>query len=289
MKLLRESERISAQLAQLARTRKKARNDLPRPRARFPGKNSADAKTTLNNEAQADRLLRELDEHGNRDDALKARLAERESELAGISDKIDKVGRELSELVEMAGKSAAAIDDLDAKISGLKALETVLTMNRAEIQSELAAAKSKTAELNARCSELDESAKAAQAEYSEGKALGEKLAAEIREQQEKLDSVQNIMNGYELTVKSREDKYNKENDAKTALLAEMNSISSRLNMLKDLEREYEGYSKSVKIIMQVSERGGLSGIIGTVEALLSAPNAIRLQSRPRSEALSRVL
>ena len=83
--------------------------------------------------------------------------------------------------------------------------------------------------------------------------------------------MQNIMNGYELMVKSREDKYNKENDAKTALLAEMNSISSRLNMLKDLEREYEGYSKSVKIIMQVSERGGFSGIIGTVGALLSAP------------------
>jgi chromosome segregation protein len=273
-KLYAESERISAQLAQLDADAEKARNDLRETESALSREENSAAvqKTELsNNEAQADRLLRELDEHGNRDDALKARLAERESELAGISDKIDKVGRELSELVEKAGKSAAAIDDLDAKISGLKALETVLTMNRAEIQSELAAAKSKTAELNARCSELDESAKAAQAEYSEGKALGEKLAAEIREQQEKLDSVQNIMNGYELMVKSREDKYNKENDAKTALLAEMNSISSRLNMLKDLEREYEGYSKSVKIIMQVSERGGLSGIIGTVGALLSAP------------------
>ena len=39
-------------------------------------------------------------------------------------------------------------------------------------------------------------------------------------------------------------------------------------MLAELEREYEGYSKAVKRVMQLSGSGGFRGIIGTVGELV---------------------
>ncbi|MPM16114.1 Chromosome partition protein Smc [bioreactor metagenome] len=49
---------------------------------------------------------------------------------------------------------------------------------------------------------------------------------------------------------------------------EDNALSSRMNMLAEMEKMYEGYSKAVKLVMSESGRGELPGIHGPVAGLL---------------------
>lgn len=275
-KLYAESEDTAAQLTRLDADAEKARSDLRETESALSKEESASAvlKTEIANDTErAERITRELAERDNRDESLRARLVEREAERAAAEQSIEKLNAELDALIENAGKSANAIDDLDTKLSGLRAMETVLSMNASDAQTELASARTKIEELRARCDELEKNAEASEEELSREKALGEKLASDIAAQQSKLSDAENVISGYALMVKNREARFNKENDDKTAVMAEMNAASSRLNMLKDLEREYEGYSKSVKTVMQIADRGGLSGIIGTVGTLLKVPDA----------------
>ena len=69
----------------------------------------------------------------------------------------------------------------------------------------------------------------------------------------------------------------------STLTVDLRSAESRLAMLEDLERGYEGYSKAVKTVMREQERGGLKGIHGPVANLLRGrgPLCPRRGDRPR--------
>ena len=67
-----------------------------------------------------------------------------------------------------------------------------------------------------------------------------------------------------------------EQEADQALIAlrmEENAQGARIRMLSEMEKLYEGYSKSVKTVMNEAERGGLRGVHGPVAGLIKVPGA----------------
>lgn len=51
-----------------------------------------------------------------------------------------------------------------------------------------------------------------------------------------------------------------------------NNLASRIHMLTELEKSYEGYNKAVKLVMAQAQRGELRGIHGPVAGLLHVPD-----------------
>ena len=62
----------------------------------------------------------------------------------------------------------------------------------------------------------------------------------------------------------------------SSVTVDLRSAQSRLQMLEDLERGYEGYSKAVKTVMRESERGALRGVHGPVANLVKAEDRFAL-------------
>ncbi|MCL2589241.1 MAG: chromosome segregation protein SMC, partial [Oscillospiraceae bacterium] len=78
----------------------------------------------------------------------------------------------------------------------------------------------------------------------------------------------NMIRGHEMKMGGREEKV-------ASLQAEVNKLTldhgasqSRIGILSDMEREYQGFHRSVKDVMQESERGRLQGVHGPVANLL---------------------
>ena len=71
---------------------------------------------------------------------------------------------------------------------------------------------------------------------------------------------------------SRRKKLSAANDRVVQLTMEENSLNSRIHMLTEMEKVYEGYSKAVKVVMQAHDRGQLSGVRGPVAGLLKVPD-----------------
>lgn len=56
-----------------------------------------------------------------------------------------------------------------------------------------------------------------------------------------------------------------------ALRMQENNLASRIRMLEDMEKLYEGYSKSVKTVLEEAQQGNLKGVHGPVAGLLKVP------------------
>ena len=55
---------------------------------------------------------------------------------------------------------------------------------------------------------------------------------------------------------------------------EDNALNSRIHMLSEMEKMYEGYSKAVKLVMGEAKKGQLRGIHGPVAGLIHVPDRL---------------
>ena len=102
----------------------------------------------------------------------------------------------------------------------------------------------------------------------------EKRLAEIRQELavlgEQTTQNNNVLDGCRMKLKNREDMVTQLSDRATALAVDGRSMDSRIQLLSDMERDYEGYSRAVKTVMREAGRGNLKGVHGPVANLLRA-------------------
>lgn len=94
------------------------------------------------------------------------------------------------------------------------------------------------------------------------------LKAERKELEEKLQENNNILSGCRMKIDSREGNLERISQKATEVTAEAKYVNSRMHMLREMEKEYEGFSKAVKTVMKENEHGILKGIHGPVANLL---------------------
>lgn len=74
------------------------------------------------------------------------------------------------------------------------------------------------------------------------------------------------------------------------MIAQCTDVSNRIGMLRDMEKDYEGFSRAVKRVMQCAETGKLSGIHGPVSGLLTvAPRYVTAIETALGAAASHII
>ena len=195
----------------------------------------------------------------------KTRLAEIETQLeAGRSALADK-GREAEEAARSAGTLAKELEELrsqadlgTAGAAEAKALLSALAAAAQEVMDRDGAVRKESNELEDRLTEAQKEARTAQRRYDD--------AVEER------DAVKNVIQGYQLRMDSRKKKWDQTRDAQVKLQMEENALTSRIRLLTEMEKEHEGYTKAVKLVMNEAQRGALHNIHGPVADLLKVPD-----------------
>ena len=84
-------------------------------------------------------------------------------------------------------------------------------------------------------------------------AEGEKRLADIQreltELGEQIRINNNVLDGCRMKIKSREDALDAANEKANRLSVEARAMDARINMLSEMEKDFEGYSKAVKTVM----------------------------------------
>ncbi len=111
---------------------------------------------------------------------------------------------------------------------------------------------------------------------NEGKARIEEIKKQLAELAEEQQSNSNVLDGCRMKLKSREDALNAITDRATKLQIDARSMDSRINMLSEMEKDFEGYSKAVKSVMREAGRGNLRGVHGPVANLVRADSECAL-------------
>ena len=112
------------------------------------------------------------------------------------------------------------------------------------------------------------------AELRSGMEKGRQRLAGIERELDELSRSEqeneNVLAGCRMKLQSRQELLDRLSAQASALQVEGRSLESRINMLTDMERAYEGYSKAVKTVMNAAARRELQGVRGPVANLVRA-------------------
>lgn len=160
---------------------------------------------------------------------------------------------------------------LDAKHEEMEALDQKLKADmarRADCRISLSAKNVQIITATDRLKEIAVEIEQLTEKQVEGKQAASDAAQELQRMQEVCQQNQNTIAGYEKLTAIKGEEVQKLLDQYQQLDRELYQKRSRYKMLKDMEREYEGYGRSVKMVMKEAEHGRIHGIHGPVSSLL---------------------
>ena len=225
-----------------------------------------------NNSENAQRIRRELEQQEGRAGSIAAQIEERkgrldeiERDMAACQERIDALAQSTREVLGSAG----TLNDELERLQERERLETASAGEARELLSALAAAAQELYDREEKlCQELqEEEDKSAQA-----RAALDGTKKELEKVTEDRDAARNVISGYQMRLQSRQRKLDQAQEKHRRLQMDENNLNSRIKMLAEMEKLYEGYSKAVKLVMGEAERNGLRGIRGPVAGLLHVPD-----------------
>ena len=220
-------------------------------------------------------------------ETIKEQMAQGQSKEEDIKGKIESCEKEAAALLEEEAALLATLENMAKNSEGLFAKEQGM-------ESDLGR---KSAVLSAQISEISDirikkaSVEAKQiAEQQLGETLREQeealkaellvreegLSAFVAQGEEKAEAIANLANvltGYEKKREIVEKRYIALKEALEKLQKEGQQKEARLLLLEDLEKDFDGFARSVKEVMTQKDRGRLRGVEGPVSSKITVEDA----------------
>ena len=257
---------------------------------RVRGRQSQEEARLADCESRAAVLRTQIEHNKENEERIDRELMRQDDQSASLQSQIDDHTRRMGE-IDLESKAARErIEELRLRSARLSESETAAQRQLVELDSalssvrtELGAARSALTGIAASMQEVDDRDSSLISEINseadrlaQTKEQAEKNRREIQEAEEKLQSASNIVSGYLLRVDGRRKKSEATGEKAISLRMDYNALKSRIQLLSDMEKEYEGYSKAVKTVMRESSRGTLRGIHGPAGELIKAENRYAL-------------
>ena len=266
-----EAEEIRMQAQQLTIAVERLNGDIRSITEQISGSDSRIAmleNDILRNEESIASLRSEI-EAGEQDGAEadaalqrhRAVAAKMEAEGEKLAAEIDALNAELTKLADASNASGARKDTLRAAI-------TDLTAKRTEAQVAQAAAEAAEETARQRLPALEQ---AVQEGTDQWETARQDLTDTIRYREmltENEKQLANVRSGLELKLKNRKAALDEADTAEQRLGRELDAARQRLSVLRELEKNMDGYQNSVKAVMRAAGARRLRGIIGPVSAIL---------------------
>ena len=173
-----------------------------------------------------------------------------------ISERMHQKDVETEQARERLSAAESAAAECDSAAAVLRANVKSSTESMQRMLSDIAQQETRAAEI--------------QSQMDEGNKRIAQIGQELKALEEQTKQNNNVLDGCRMKLKSREDMVNQLSDKVTQLAVDGRSMDSRIHMLSEMEKDYEGYSKAVKTVMREAERGTLRGIHGPVANLVKA-------------------
>ena len=266
-----EAEEIRMQAQQLTIAVERLNGDIRSITEQISGSDSRIAvleNDILRNEESIASLRSEI-EAGEQDGAEadaalqrhRAVAAKMEAEGEKLAAEIDALNAELEQLADASNASGARKNTLRAEI-------TDLTAKRTEAQVAQAAAEAAEETARQRLPALEQ---AVQEGTDQWETARQDLTDTIRYREmltENEKQLANVRSGLELKLKNRKAALDEADTAEQRLGRELDAARQRLSVLRELEKNMDGYQNSVKAVMRAAGARRLRGIIGPVSAIL---------------------
>lgn len=225
----------------------------------------------LHNKENLKRLQNEIADAETSSQDLQEQIAEKEKKIeyhnSVIADKqseYNDVSEKLNNINITSGRSGDLLQEVTARLSAL-------TAQAADYKVAQMTGESSISELTLRKSSLKESKASKLEQLSQLIQMEQEYKHSVSDTQNKISSLTNSISGLKLKLSGKQKKRDELKAQADKLNLDTQEKLRRAKLLEDLERNLEGFSNSVKTVMNMSKNGLLGGIHGPVSRVIDVP------------------
>ena len=252
-----EAESIRAGISQLEGELAESRSDAAVLNTRRQG-----------NEANIRRLEGELSDQESRSGDLQSQIAARRHRLREIDQEINTQQAMRQEQESALSRCRQSVNERSAALSELQRQYGENQTTLAQLETNIAANRESVKNITDRKAQVELSHQEAWNKQDETKRQAEACNQELEKAQQHADELKNAINGYMLRSQGRIKKRQQLQEQVSQLKIGRDTMDSKIRMYREMEKDYEGYSKATRIVMQEAARGNLRHIHGPVSQLL---------------------
>ncbi len=228
-------------------------------------------RTTLgHNESSMALLERELEEQSSRSQSILEQLEEQRGRVEEIERARAGLEQDLEKLLDQARAAAQGAGGAAAQAEALRSQEALAVASAADQRAALSALEAAAGQMEERRSALEQERQAAQAQLDAARREGKTARRALEDARDEAEAVGNVISGHNIRMEGRVKREETASAEHLRLTMEKNNMDSRIRLLTEMEREYEGFNKAVRVVMQAGERGTLRGVHGPVANLMRA-------------------
>ena len=221
-----------------------------------------------NNEENIRRNEEDMAGQENRSSGIAAQMEQAQSRIGEIADELSKKSGEADSLQQLLNKMTADAQGITRQFMLLRSNEVKLTADLASREADLRGMEAGMQESSARAEILKADLSSGESRQNDAKAALEKAQAELKKANEEITILNNAIAGYTLRQTTRSKRAEELGEKLQNLRSELDSVKAKTRVFKAMEQDFEGYQKSVRMVMQESKRGALNHIHGPISQLI---------------------
>ncbi len=214
------------------------------------------------------RVRQELEEQETRSGGVAQQVQSQEARIAEIGAALEGLQAELQQAQQAAADLLATADEAERTVLGLRARQSLAQQELSEKRADIASLRASMEQGSQRRAVVEADLEAALHREAELKEQAEACETAVQAAREEAERCRNADAGYALRVKSRAERRDSVQKSLDALRIQRETNRSRSRMLQEMQRDYEGFSKAVRLVMQEAKGGRLGQIDGPVSALI---------------------
>ena len=222
-----------------------------------------------NNRANIERVENDLRDQSGRAESLTAQIAAKHTRIEELAAQAAELEEELRAFLAQAEELARTAGEAGSEVEALRAKEALAASDAADCRADMSAMNAGLAELSERRAALEAESESVDGQLTEKRRAASASRRALEEAQEEADAVRNIISGHTLKMVGRVKREETARQKSIDLTMEKNNLDSRIHLLSEMEKEYEGFNKAVRLIMQAAEKNALRGVHGPVANLMT--------------------
>ena len=221
------------------------------------------------NRASIERVENDLRDQSGRAESLTAQIAAKHARIEELAAQAAELEEELRAFLAQAEELARTAGEAGSEVEALRAREALAASDAADCRADMSAINAGLAELSERRTALEAESESVDGQLTEKRRAASASRRALEEAQEEADAVRNIISGHTLKMEGRVKREETARQKSLDLTMDTHNLDSRIHLLSEMEKEYEGFNQAVRLIMQAAEKNTLRGVHGPVANLMT--------------------
>ncbi len=221
-----------------------------------------------NNEDNIARIREELKGQEDRSGGLAGQLEQTRQRIGEIAVELEQKRQKLLDLQQEMAALTANAQGITRQFLELRTRESTLTADQAGREADIRALEAAMTETAERMEQLRGDLEAGRGRQQQAEEALQECRTELNKAREDVTAANNMIAGYTLRLQNREQKVSELEQQLRQVTASLESVQAKTKVFRAMERDYESYHKSVRMVMQEAQRGSLRHIHGPVSKLI---------------------